>query len=307
MVTVHAMKQLVLGLLTVFAVSHTAADYSRDYLDTAAARSADSEGTLITYRVFNESDTNPKLLLVMGLGGAGSAWGDAFIQNVESRGFEVIVIDNRDTGGSDLFTDWGTPTIWWQILKYELGFSVDAPYTLDDMASDSIAVLDAEGHEQVHVMGVSMGGMIAQVLAANFPNRIKTLTSVMSTTFAPHLPPPSSAAEDNLRDLAGGDAEASREELMRARGFHPESMERHLMAIFKTGDRTTEVQTITAPTLVLHGSKDTLIPPAHGVHTASQISGAQFVLIDDMGHSLPESYHDQIVGLMTDHIVAYDR
>ena len=158
-----------------------------------------------------------------------------------------------------------------------------------------------------HLLGHSMGGMIAQVLAANFPNRIKTLTSVMSTTFAPHLPPPSSAAEDNLRDLAGGEAEASREELMRQRGFHPESMERHLMAIFKTGDRTQEVQTITAPTLVLHGSEDTLIPPAHGVHIAEQIAGAKFVLIDGMGHNLPESYHDQVVALMTDHIVAYDQ
>ena len=301
------MKHLILGLITVFTVANAAADYSRDYFDTSAVRSADSDGTFITYRVFNESDANPKLLLVMGLGGAGSAWGDAFIQNLESQGFEIIVIDNRDTGGSDLFTDWGTPTVWWQMLKYELGFSVDAPYTLNDMAGDSVAVLDAEGHEQVHVMGVSMGGMIAQVLAANFPNRIKTLTSVMSTTFAPHLPPPSPTAEDNLRDLAGGDAEASREELMRARGFHPESMERHLMAIFNTGDRTQEVQTITAPTLVLHGSEDPLIPPAHGVHTAEQIAGAKFVLIDGMGHNLPESYHDQIVGLMTDHIVTYDQ
>ena len=301
------MKHLILSLLMLLAVSHAAADYSRDYLDTADVRSVDSDGTSITYRVINESDTNPKLLLIMGLGGAGSAWGATYIQSVESQGFEIIVIDNRDTGSSDLFTDWGTPTVWWQILKYELGFSVDAPYTLDDMAGDSIAVLDAEGHELVHVMGVSMGGMIAQVLAANFPNRIKTLTSVMSTTFAPHLPPPSSAAEDNLRDLAGGDAEASREKLMRARGFHPESMERHLMAIFKTGDRTQEVQTITAPTLVLHGSDDPLIPPAHGVHTAEQIVGAKFVLIDGMGHNLPESYHDQIVGLMTNHIVAYDQ
>ena len=301
------MKNLILSFFMLLAVSHAAADYSRDYLDTATIRSADSDGTSITYRVFNEGDANPKLLLVMGLGGAGSAWGDAFIQKVESQGFEIIVIDNRDTGGSDLFTDWGTPAVWWQILKYELGFSVDAPYTLEDMAGDSIAVLDAENHEQVHVMGVSMGGMIAQVLAANFPNRIKTLTSVMSTTFAPHLPPPSSAAEDNLRNLAAGDAEASREELMRARGFHPASMERHLMAIFKAGDRTKEVQTITAPTLVLHGSEDPLIPPAHGVHTAEQIAGAKFVLVEGMGHNLPESYHDHIVRLMTDHIVAYDQ
>ena len=148
------MKHLLLSFLTVLGACNVAADYSRDYLDTAAIRSADSHGTSIVYRVFNEGDTNFKLLLVMGLGGAGSAWGDAFIQNVESRGFEVIVIDNRDTGGSDLFTDWGTPNIWWQMLKYELGFSVNAPYTLDDMAGDSIAVLDAEGHEPVHVMGV---------------------------------------------------------------------------------------------------------------------------------------------------------
>ena len=147
----------------------------------------------------------------MGLGGAGAAWGDDFIQRIEAQGFELMVIDNRDTGGSDLFNNWGTPTIWWQILKYELGFSVDAPYTLRDMASDSVAVLDAEGHDQVHVMGVSMGGMIAQVIAAQHPERVQTLTSIMSTTFAPHLPPPSRAAEDELRDLAGGDAELSRE------------------------------------------------------------------------------------------------
>ena len=111
------MKHLLLSFLTVLAAPNAAADFSRDYLDSAAVRSADSNGTSITYRVFNEGDLTPKLLLVMGLGGAGSAWGDAFIQNVESRGFEIIIIDNRDTGGSELFTDWGTPTVWWQILK----------------------------------------------------------------------------------------------------------------------------------------------------------------------------------------------
>lgn len=301
------MKRFILSLIAVFTVSSAAADYSRDYLETAQIRSVASDEITITYRVFNEGQNNPKLLLVMGLGGAGLAWGDAFIKSVESQGFEIIVVDNRDTGGSGHFREWGTPTLWWQLLKYELGFSVDAPYTLDDMADDSIAVLNAEGHEQVHVMGVSMGGMIAQVLAARFPERIKTLTSIMSTTFAPHLPPPTSAAENNLRDLAEGDAEVSREQLMRARGFHPESMERHLMAIFKTGDRTDQVQTIKAPTLVLHGSEDPLIPPAHGLHTAEQIPGAEFVLIEGLGHNLPESYHDQIVGLMAEHIVAYDR
>ena len=118
-----------------------------------------------------------------------------------------------------------------------------------------------------------MGGMIAQVIAARFPERVVSLTSIMSTTFAPHLPPPSANAEDNLRNLAGGDAETSREQLMRDRGFYPESMERHLMAIFKSGDRTEEVGSITSPTLVIHGSEDPLVPPEHGVHTAEQVEG----------------------------------
>jgi len=170
------------------------------------------------------------------------------------------------------------------------------------MAADSIAVLDAAGYEQVHVMGVSMGGMIAQILAAQYPERVASLTSIMSTTFAPHLPPPTAAAEGNLRSLAEGDAEASREEAMRNRGFYPESMERHLMAVFSTGDRTEEVQRIDKPTLVIHGSEDPLIPPEHGVHTAEQIKGAKFVLVEGMGHNLPERFHPQIIGLMSAHI-----
>jgi pimeloyl-ACP methyl ester carboxylesterase len=170
------------------------------------------------------------------------------------------------------------------------------------MAADSIAVLNTIGYERVHVMGVSMGGMIAQVLAAQHPERVESLTSIMSTTFAPHLPPPTSVAEGNLRSLAEGDAEASREDAMRNRGFYPESMERHLMAVFKSGDRTKQVQTIRKPTLVIHGSEDPLIPPEHGVHTAEQVAGAEFVLIEGMGHNLPESFHPQVIGLMSEHI-----
>lgn len=296
------MRTIILALLIATLATSAQADYSRLYFDHVPTASTLSGDTEITYRVFNRGEKNPKLLLIMGLGGAGAAWGDAFIQGLEFEGFEIIVIDNRDTGGSARFTEWGEPTLWWQLLKYELGFSVDAPYTLTDMAADSIAVLDAASYEQVHVMGVSMGGMIAQVLAAKHPERVISLTSIMSTTFAPHLPPPTSVAETNLRALAEGDAKASREQAMRDRGFFPESMERHLMAIFHAGDRTKEVQTIDRPTLVIHGSEDPLIPPEHGVHTAEQIEDAQFVLIEGMAHNLPESFHSQIIGLMSDHI-----
>ena len=301
------MKYLAIILLTFFTTSASYADYSRDYIDTVAAERAESGDTAISYRVFNQAEDHPKLLLIMGLGGAGYAWGDAFVNALESKGIEVIVIDNRDTGESDFFSAWGQPTLWWQLLKYKLGLSVDAPYSLAEMAQDSIAVLDAAGYQRVHVAGASMGGMIAQVLAARFPERVVSLTSIMSTTFAPHLPPPTANAEGNLRDLAEGDAETSREQRMRDRGFYPESMERHLMAIFKSGDRTEEVGTITSPTLVIHGSEDPLVPPEHGIHTAEQVEGARFVLVEGMGHNLPEALHPQIIGLISGHIDAAEQ
>jgi pimeloyl-ACP methyl ester carboxylesterase len=301
------LKYLAIILLTFFTTSASYADYSRDYIDAVAAERAESGDTAISYRVFNQAEDHPKLLLIMGLGGAGYAWGDAFVNALESKGIEVIVIDNRDTGESDFFSAWGQPTLWWQLLKYKLGLSVDAPYSLAEMAQDSIAVLDTAGYQRVHVAGASMGGMIAQVLAARFPERVVSLTSIMSTTFAPHLPPPTANAEGNLRDLAEGDAETSREQRMRDRGFYPESMERHLMAIFKSGDRTEEVGTITSPTLVIHGSEDPLVPPEHGIHTAEQVEGARFVLVEGMGHNLPEALHPQIIGLISGHIDAAEQ
>jgi len=295
------MRLLLLTLLILHS-GLTSADYSRSYFDSQPILTASTPDVSIAYRVFNEGRERPKVLLIMGLGGSGAAWGDAFIQRLANEGFEVIVVDNRDTGDSTFFSAWGEPTLWWQLLKYKLGFSVDAPYSLGDMANDNLAVLDALTIPSAHVVGVSMGGMIAHVLSARHPERVSTLTSIMSTTFAPHLPPPSGSAENNLRDLAGGTAEATREEMMRARGFHPESMTRQLMAIFKSGDRTHEVGSISRPTLVIHGSDDALIPPEHGIHTAEQIAGAQFELIEGMGHSLPEPFQPRIVALIADHI-----
>lgn len=295
------MKTLLPLLLLMLFASSLQAEYSRTYFDAQPVQFTDTADTNVAYRVFNKGPDRAKILLIMGLGGSGAAWGDAFIRRLVTAEYEVIVIDNRDTGLSPSYASWGEPTLWWQLLKYNLGWSVDAPYSLADMAEDNLAVLDALTYPRAHVVGVSMGGMIAQVLAARYPERVESLTSIMSTTFAPHLPPPSSGAEDGLRDLAGGKAELSRDEVMRARGFHPESMTRHLTAIFKTGDRTEEVTTILRPTLVIHGSDDRLIPPEHGIHTAENIQGAQFVLIDGMGHNLQDDFQPQIVVLMTEH------
>jgi len=278
------------------------AEYSREIFDGETVRFANNDDVKLAYRVFNRGVDHSKVLLIMGLGGGGAAWGDNFIRLLSGEGYEVIVIDNRDTGDSTFFADWGQPTLWWQLLKYNLGFSVDAPYSLAQMAVDNLTVLADLGYDSAHIVGVSMGGMIAQILAAQYPKRVKTLTSIMSTTFAAHLPPPSRNAEGNLRDLAVGTAESERDEMMRARGFFPGSMARHLMAVFKTGDRTDEVATISRPTLVIHGSDDALIPPEHGVHTAENIEGAQFVMMEGMGHSLPEKFQPRIVRLISDHI-----
>ena len=155
-------------------------------------------------------------------------------------------------------------------------------------------------------MGVSMGGMIAQIVAAQYPEKTRSLISIMSTTNAPHLPPPTDEAESRLRNLATGEAEADREQAIRDRGFYPESMQRHLMAIFKTGDRSDEVATIAAPTLVLHGADDGLVPPEHGRHTASLIPDSRFLLVEGMAHDMPEDIIPLLVDEMTDHMDAVE-
>jgi pimeloyl-ACP methyl ester carboxylesterase len=147
-----------------------------------------------------------------------------------------------------------------------------------------------------------MGGMIAQIVAAQYPEKTRSLISIMSTTNAPHLPPPTKEAEMSLRNLATGEAQEERERTIRERGFYPESMQRHLMAIFKTGDRSSEVASIEAPTLVLHGADDGLVPPEHGRHTASLIHDSRFLLIEGMAHNMPDEVIPLLVSEMTAHM-----
>jgi pimeloyl-ACP methyl ester carboxylesterase len=174
------------------------------------------------------------------------------------------------------------------------------------MGADIFGLMDAVGYGEAHIIGASMGGMIAQIVAAQYPEKTRSLISIMSTTNAPHLPPPTDEAEMRLRDLASGEAEADREQSIRDRGFYPESMQRHLMAIFKTGDRSDEVATIAAPTLVLHGADDGLVPPEHGRHTASLIPDSHFLLIEGMAHDMPGDIIPLLVDEMTSHMDAIE-
>tara|TARA_B100000900_G_scaffold360105_1_gene331950 strand:- start:64 stop:987 length:924 start_codon:yes stop_codon:yes gene_type:complete len=282
------------------------AEYSRTYLDSYPLQMAALGELDIAYRIVEQGSDKPKVVVIMGLGGSNVAWGDALISGLANGGYEVLLLDNRDTGASTRFDEWGQPLLWWELLKYRFGFSVNAPYTLNDMGADIAGLMDAVSYNEAHIMGASMGGMIAQIVAAQYPAKTRSLISIMSTTNAPHLPPPTDEAEMTLRNLATGEAEAGREQSIRDRGFYPESMQRHLMAIFKTGDRSDEVATIAAPTLVLHGADDGLVPPEHGRHTASLIPDSRFLLIEGMEHNMPEDIIPLLVDEMTGHMDAVE-
>ena len=282
------------------------AEYSRTYLDSYPLQMAAVDELDIAYRIVEPGPDRSKVVVIMGLGGSNVAWGDALISGLANGGYEVLLLDNRDTGASTRFDEWGQPLLWWELLKYRLGFSVNAPYTLNDMGADIAGLMDAVGYNEAHIIGASMGGMIAQIVAAQYPAKTRSLISIMSTTNAPHLPPPTDEAEMRLRNLATGEAEADREQSIRDRGFYPESMQRHLMAILKTGDRSDEVATIAAPTLVLHGADDGLVPPEHGRHTASLIPDSRFLLIEGMEHNMPEDIIPLLVDEMTGHMDAVE-
>lgn len=295
----------ILLMICMLASSLAFGEYSRVYMDSQASFLSDSKGVSIAYKTLGDADAEA-VVLVMGLGASHSLWGDKFVQSIVFAGYRVVLIDNRDTGASSRFDEWGKPVLWWELLKRQLGLGVNAPYLLNDMAADVVSVMDTLEIERAHIVGASMGGMIAQIVAADYPQRTQSLISIMSTTGAPHLPAPSSDSSNLLKDLVSNDDENNSDETeMKLRGFYPEAMPRQLMAILKTGDRTVRVKTIEAPTLVLHGADDTLIPPAHGQHTTDTITGSKLVIFEGMGHDMPEAVMPKILAEMTAHMALW--
>jgi pimeloyl-ACP methyl ester carboxylesterase len=296
------MRTIVLGLLLILAAPWVSAEYSRSYIESHPLQTVAVNGIEMAYRIVGENADSPKVVVIMGLGGSNLVWGDTLIKGLEEGGYQLLMFDNRDVGGSTRFDDWGQPTLWLQLIKQKLGLPVNAPYTLDDMAADTVGLMDQLGYEDAHIIGTSMGGMIAQIVAAQYPQRTRSLISIMSSTGARHLPWPTRGAESSLRDLAEGDAAAEWDAMMRARGFFPDSMPRQLMAIFKSGDRSEDVASIQTSTLVMHGADDPLVPPPHGVHTAELIEGSEFVLLEDMAHNMPENVLPELISRMRGHM-----
>ncbi|MFT5934688.1 MAG: pimeloyl-ACP methyl ester carboxylesterase [Hydrogenophaga sp.] len=257
----------------------------------------------------------PVVLLIMGLGMQLIAWPQALVDPLIERGFRVVRFDNRDIGLSQGFDHAGVPNMVLAGLRHMLRLPVTSPYTLADMARDALGVLDALGIAQAHVCGASMGGMIAQHLAADAPHRVASLTLMMTTSGARSLPRPAwsvrralmsrpmgsgpEAAADwivNVLRVIGSpaypmDTPAMRQRAIASvqRAWHPAGSARQLLAIVADGDRTPLLARITAPTRIVHGIADPLVPLACGEQLAQHIPGAQTDFIPGMGHDLPDA------------------
>lgn len=271
---------------------------------------------------FGPPDGEP-LVLVMGLGMQLLAWPVGFVEQLVAEGFRVVRFDNRDIGLSQGFDAAGMPNLVVAAMRHALGLRVRAPYTLDDMAADTLGLLDGLGIARAHVCGASMGGMIAQRIAARAPDRVKSLTLVMTTSGARHLPKPTlpvqrallsrpSDARDpasvvehyvRLYRLIGSPAHRSGDDRVRAlmresvsRSYRPAATARQLVAIAADGDRTPLLRRLAVPTHVIHGLADPLVPVAAGRDLASTIPGATLDLVEGMGHDLPEALWPRLVG-----------
>lgn len=285
-------------------------------------------GIRICYRVDGDPD-DPALLLIGGLAEDLTSWSTTFVAGLVAHGLRVIRMDNRDCGRSSYATT-PPPSVFRQLAARPRS---DA-YTLVDMATDCVGLLDHLGIASAHVVGRSMGGMIAQTLAASWPSRMRTLTSMYSTTGSKRVgqpaastmlllasPPPRTrdrAVRAHLkitRHVAGTGyrlddvAETAHAESTwdRSDGDQAAGSARQIQAIQASGDRTDQLRSITAPTLVIHGDRDLLVAPTGGAATVAAVPGARLVVVQGMGHHLPEALEDRIISEIGDHIAATAR
>jgi pimeloyl-ACP methyl ester carboxylesterase len=286
-----------------------------------------ANGIEICYDTFGDPGAAP-LVLIMGLAAQMIAWDDEFCGSLAARGYRVIRFDNRDVGLSTKLAQCGKPDVVALLQRVSKGEPIDAPYTLRDMAKDTVGLLDALDLERAHIVGASMGGAIGQTLAIHHPERMRTLTSIMSTTGDPSVPPPTPAALAVLLAPRPVDREAyfksylqtwsvlrgpgfpldEARDLERAaknfeRGLSPDGVARQLAAIIASGSRKDALRAVKVPTLVIHGDADPLVRVEGGIDTANTIPGAKLTIIKRMGHALPISMWPEIIDAIASHAI----
>jgi pimeloyl-ACP methyl ester carboxylesterase len=286
-----------------------------------------SNGIRLAYEVAGDPKGVP-VLLIMGTGMQLIAWPDDLVDGLVDLGFYVIRFDNRDCGLSTKFDHAGTPNLFLTYIKYLLRWPIKSAYTLADMAEDSLGVLRALGVPRAHVVGTSMGGMIGQIMAAKYPQKVLSLTSIMSTSGRRGLPGPSRAVRAQMMrspkdpnniesvidyvveslQVVGSPAYPTPEKVLRERvtraikrNVNEGGVARQTVAAVAAGDRSAQLRTIGTPTLVIHGAADPMVPLACGKDTARLIPGARLEIIEGMGHDLPAQLIERFLALIDAH------
>ena len=292
---------------------------------SSGERIAKINGIDLCYETFGQASA-PPVVLIMGLGAQMVAWPDAFCATLAGKGHHVVRFDNRDIGRSSHLTPLGVPNTMALMGEIALRRKLVVPYTLKDMAADTIGLIDHLGIDRAHVVGASMGGMIAQEIAIDFAARLRTLTSIMSSTGDPRIPPaaPEAAAvlftpapldhdgyvkhySNVLRVLRGphfpeeAAEDPARVERVFARGINPAGVARQFAAILASGNRTTALKSVKTPTLVIHGDADPLVNVEGGRMTAAAVPGATLEIVSKMGHSLPRAIWPQVLDSIARH------
>ena len=283
----------------------------------------------LAYERFGDEHA-PAVLLIMGLGAQLLLWPESFCQTLVDRGYQVIRFDNRDIGlSSKIKVRSPKQNFWMKMARFQLGLPNPSPYNLYDMAADTIGLMSALKIDKAHIIGASMGGMIAQIIAAKYPERVLSLGILFSSNNQPFLPPPDPRAFLPL--VKGPGANAPREILLQHsvklftaigspayrstpeeiksfagqlmdRSFHPAGVKRHFLAVMGTGNIKHLARHIHVPTVVVHGKEDRLLRPACSKAIAKSIKGAHLELIEGMGHDIPQALVPRLTGIFANNM-----
>ncbi len=286
------------------------------------------DGIEICYEIFGEDDSSPPVILISGAGLQMIAWPDEFCESLSKRVGRVIRFDNRDTGESTILDDLPTPSPLIFSLMHKLGLRVSSPYSLEDMATDLVHLLDGLRIKKAHLVGISLGGMIAQVLAINSGERVKSLICIGSParnsrhampklkTVFKILRSPKPGRQGyidwsiNLIKAVGGTAAEGPDEYLREmsgrmfdRGISDNGLNRQVCAVYAAPDRRLALSKISSKTLVIHGKEDPLISPEASEEIATAVPSAKYVLVDGMGHGILKPTWSKLIELITEHVL----